>query len=150
MTSDSNSPRLYFGLSKKTAEHYAPAGQDKSIVIARVTLTFCKTIAALKQEERDLIGLGEKGEQLAKTVKGFYSSVEHWREGCNWWEYCILKPGKMDQKISSWRIRAVALMNNKKIVRTYGGFSHYCMSGGLIAGIFSWIVIIFTLNVLAQ
>ncbi len=132
---------IYFGLNKQTAEHYAPNGEDMSIIIARVTLTFMKTIATLKEEERNLVGLGDSGEELAKRVKGFYSSIEHWR-GTGWWEYCILKPGKQGEYVSSWRIRPVALINNGSIVRTYGGFSHYSLSGGLISGVFSWVAIL--------
>ncbi len=140
---------IYFGLNKKTAEHYAPSDNEKSIIIARVTLTFCKTISTLKEEDRDLVGLGSGGDELARKVKGFYSSVEHWRN-LGWWEYCILQPGKKGDYVSSWRIRLVALINNDKIVRTYGGFSHYTLGTGLIAGIVSWMVIFSFLVLLNQ
>ena len=136
---------VYFGLNKKTAEHYSPSGDDSSIIVSRVTLTFSKTIATLKKDERELVGLGESGEELARKVKGFYASIEHWRNDIGWWEYCILKPGKRGQYISSWRIRPVALLNDNSIVRTYGGFAHYSLSGGLFVGLFSWALIIFVL-----
>ncbi len=138
---------IYFGLNKKTANHYAPSGVNKSIIIARVTLTFTKTMATLKEEDRKLVGLGGKGENLARKVKGLYSSVEHWRE-MGWWEYCLLYPGKRGKYISSWRIRPVALVNNDKIVRTYGGFSHYSIGSGLLAGMFAWTIIL--LSILAM
>lgn len=131
---------VYFGMDKRTAEYYAPSGENMSIILARVTLSFTKTIATLKEEDRRLVGLGESGEQLARRVKGFYASIEHWRN-LGWWEYCLLKPGKRDKYISSWRIRPVALINNNKIVRTYGGFAHYCLGTGLIAGIISWMLL---------
>ena len=136
---------IYFGMINKTAKHYAPAGSDNSMILARVTLTFCKTIATLSGDERDLVDLGDKGERLAQKVKGFYASTEHWREGFDWWEYCILKPNKMGQMISTWRIRPVALIHNEKIERTYGGFSHYTLSTGVVAGLFSWWVILYAL-----
>ncbi len=132
---------IYFGIDGRTAKHYAPSGSNHSIIIARVTLTFCKTIATLPKEEREMIGLGQPGEELANRVKGFYRSVEHWRE-LGWWEYCLLQPGKMDSFINSWRLRPVALINDAKIVRTYGGFSHYCKHiPSLVAGGLSWYVI---------
>ncbi|MCB1736030.1 MAG: hypothetical protein H6981_14740 [Gammaproteobacteria bacterium] len=132
---------IYFGMDRRTAEYYAPKGENSSLILARVTLTFTKTIATLKEADRNLVGLGESGETLAKRVKGFYASVEHWRD-LGWWEYCLLKPGRRGQYISSWRIRPVALINNDKIVRTYGGFAHYTLSTGLVAGLFSWAVIL--------
>lgn len=134
---------IYFGMTERTANHYAPSDSDNSIIIARVTLTFCKTIATLSGDDRELVTLGDKGEKLAQKVKGFYASTEHWRTGLNWWEYCLLKPGKMRQMISTWRIRPVALLHNSKIVRTYGGFSHYSMGSGFFMGILSWFVIVY-------
>lgn len=106
------------------------------------------TISTLSEENRDLVDVGYKGEQLARKVKGFYSSVEHWRDGMNWWEYCILQPRKMEKMISTWRIRPIALIHNDKIVRTYGGFAHYSLGTGLVAGVFSWLVILYTLGAL--
>lgn len=142
---------IYFGIEEETAKHYAPKGPDSSIIIARVSLSLCKTIATLKKEERQL--LGEDGEQLAINVKGLYASVEHWRAGffkdSGWWEYCILKPKKMGQYINSWRLRPVAIIKDGSIVRIYGGFSHYCKHPpSIIAGIVSWYIIAIIFNTL--
>ena len=139
---------IYFGITKNTAKYYAPNDSDNSMILARVTLTFCKTIATLGESERDLVSLGARGEELARKVKGFYATTEHWREDLKWWEYCILQPRKMDKKISTWRIRPIALIHNDKIVRTYGGFAHYTLGTGLVAGVFSWLVILYTLGAL--
>jgi hypothetical protein len=87
------------------------------------------------------------GDALTHKVKGFYSSVEHWRN-MGWWEYCLLQPGKPGQYITSWRIRPVALINADKIVRTYGGFSHYCLGKGFIADAISWGVIFVAIGTL--
>jgi hypothetical protein len=137
---------IYFGLNNRTAKHYAPDSSDNSMILARVTLTFCKTIATLNKDERDLVSLGSGGEQLARKIKGFYASTEHWREDLEWWEYCLLYPKKMDSKISTWRIRPVAIVHNGSIVRTWGGFAHYTLSTGLIAGAIAWGVIFFVLG----
>ncbi|NVK30115.1 MAG: hypothetical protein HWE20_03865 [Gammaproteobacteria bacterium] len=138
---------IYFGINEKTAKHYAPKGSDNSVIVSRVTLSFTKTIATLEKDERDLVGLGSSGEDLAKRVKGFYSSVEHWREDLGWWEYCLLKPGKMGSFINSWRLRPVALINDGKIVRTYGGFAHYCSHiSNVLMGLASWGMIIWILT----
>lgn len=137
---------IYFGLNTKVAEYYAPAGENMSIVVVRVSLSFCKTIATLGKEKRELVGLGSSGEELAVTVKGLYSSVEHWRKDGNWWEYCILKPNKMGSFVNSWRIRPVALIKNGKISRIYSGLSHYSMGFGLVAGAFSWFLILVVFN----
>lgn len=104
-TGDYTGTGIYFGIKEETAKHYAPTGPNSSIIIARVSLSLCKTIATLKKEERQLLGGGEDGEQLAINVKGLYSSVEHWRtgffKGKGRWEYCLLKPKKMGQYINS-------------------------------------------------
>lgn len=110
---------------------------------------FFNYLATLKEEDRSQVGLGAPGEELTQRVKGFYATVEHWR-GLGWWEYCLLKPGKRGQYVSSWRIRPVALINNDKIVRSYGGFAQYSPGTGLIAGVFSWAALLSALVVLKQ
>lgn len=137
---------IYFGLQKRIAEHYAKQAGGTGIVMVRVTLLFCKTVSTHSKKRRELVGLGEKGERLAKEASSVYQSHEHYRTDHSWWEYCILKPGKMGMFISTWRVRPVAIIDNKKIVRLYGGMSHYCIGTGLIAGIASWfyLLVVFT------
>ena len=116
---------IYFGINQKTANHYAPSDEDKAIIISRVTLILCKTIATMKKDHRDMVG---DGESLANEIKGIYSSIEHWRSSFGgWWEYCVLQPNKMGKYIKSWRLRPVGITKNNKVIRLYGGFSHYCL-----------------------
>ena len=128
---------IYFGITERTAKHYAPSGEDMGIIISRVTLSFCKTISTMKKEHRDMVG---NGEILAQQTKGIFRSIEHWRDGnSGWWEYCLLKPKQMGSLIKSWRLRPVAVTKNGKITRLYGGFSHYSLHiPSVIAGLFSW------------
>jgi len=135
---------IYFGMNDRVAKHYAPAGGNAGVVMVRVTLTFCKTLSALSKSKRE-VGLGDRGERLAVNVSKskIFSSVEHYRENGGWWEYCILQAEKMGSYVSSWRIRPVALIRDGKITRTYGGFSHYSASGGLVAGVLSWFYLLF-------
>ncbi len=51
---------VYFGLSSRTAKHYAPDSSDNSMILARVTLTFCKTIATLNESEHDLVAISDR------------------------------------------------------------------------------------------
>ena len=132
---------IYFGLEKKVAEHYAKQSSrsgDNGVVLVRVTLSFCKTVSALSRSKRN-VGLGETGEQLTETISTLYQTAEHYREDFGgWWEYCILRKGQRGSFTSSWRIRPVAILREGKIVRLYGGFGHYSMGTGLIAGAISW------------
>lgn len=133
---------IYFGMFNKIANYYAPNGHDASIILARVTLTFSKTIASLRKAERDKVGLGQSGEELAQSVKSFFfASTEHWRVDMKWWEYCLLKPQQMGEFVNTWRVRPVALIRSKKIVRTWGGFYHYSMGSGFWAGLICWLII---------
>ncbi len=136
---------IYFGVSKRVARNYAPDGDDHSIILCRVTLSFCRTIATMTKADRDLVGFVDGDELSRRVAKGLCASVEHWRDDGNWWEYCIVKPNKRGEFITSWRIRPVALINKDWIARTYGGFGHYCLGSGLIAGILSWFIVFFWL-----
>lgn len=73
---------VYFGLDSKTAKYYAKqtalADNDISIVLVRVTLTFCKNTATLKDGDRRLIGLGETWRATCKTSErniSFYGTL---------------------------------------------------------------------------
>lgn len=139
---------LYFGMQNRVAMHYAEMSNhhDTSVILARVTLTFTKTIASLQREYRE-VGLGQKGEEIALAVKSpLFASTEHWRVDHGWWEYCILKPRKMGEFVNTWRVRPVAIIKNNKVVRTWGGFSHYSAGGGFFAGIISWGVILWAIT----
>jgi len=131
---------IYFGIEESTARHYAPSGDDMGIVISRVTLIFCKTVATMRKDHREMVG---NGEALSQHTKGFFRSIEHWRNGSlGWWEYCILKPQKIGQFIKSWRLRPVAITKNSNITRLYGGFSHYSWHiPSITMGVLSWFII---------
>ncbi len=137
---------VYFGIQKRVAEYYAKQAGGTGIVMVRVTLTLCKTVSSHSKQKRELVGLGEGGERLSKEASSIYQSHEHYRSDHEWWEYCILKPGQMGMFISTWRVRPVALINNKKIARLYGGMSHYCVGTGFIAGVISWIYLLVLLS----
>lgn len=143
---------VYFGLSEKTAQHYASQAEgtgDSSVVLVRMTLSFCKNVSTLSKEKR-IVGGGDIGEQLTENISPLYQTLEHYRTDFGgWWEYCLLRKGMRGKFTSSWRIRPVAIVRGNKITRLYGGFSHYCVGTGLIAGIISWIWLIYLLGLLS-
>jgi hypothetical protein len=83
--------------------------------------------------------MGAGGSELAKKIKFPYASTELWRTGTDWWEYCLLQPGKEGKYISSWRIRPLGTVEVKgkeefggRLARLWSGKSHYCLSFGNI------------------
>ena len=148
---------VYFGRSKRVAEYYARAsagGRDKSIILARVTLTMVRNVATLRDQKRDNVGLA-RGDELARQVGFPYASTELWREDHKWWEYCVLRPNQEGKFVSSWRIRPIGMLNQDtdgkgtqgRLGRLWGGKSHYCLSvGGVVAGIGSWLLILLSVG----
>lgn len=143
---------VYFGLSDATAQHYAKqatGGGDTSVMLVRMTLSFCKNLSTLSKEKR-IVGTGDIGEQLTKNISPLYQTIEHYRTDFGgWWEYCLLRKGMREKFTSSWRIRPVAVIRENKITRLYGGFGHYSVGTGLIAGAISWAWLFFLFGSLA-
>ena len=153
---------IYFARSIKAAQHYATSFSHKgkatkALIISRVTLSLLRNCGTLRQSEKQLVGqMNRGGSELAQKVKWPYAATELWRDGKNWWEYCLLQGGKDGQLISSWRIRAVGYVFTKDgsnfrgaLQRLWGGKGLYCMSlvnifmGIISFGITSYLGVVF-------
>jgi len=131
---------IYFGMSKRVAEHYADA--DNTIILVRVTLMFNRPISTTAYDVRSKIGLGWGGDEISRKFPKFWSSVEHWRVDGGWFEYCILQPvSKKGSLVTTWRARPLALVQGNKPIRIWGvksispsfsAFSIILLSWGLI------------------
>lgn len=134
---------IYFAIRRRVARHYSPSGQDKGILILRVTPTFTRNQVTLKKGVRELVG--QDGRKLSQKLNFPFCTIEHWRTDMDgWWEYCLVQPGKAGKYVRTWRIRPVAVLKdeNHRITRVWGGFRHYCLSfSNCFIGVLCWVVI---------
>lgn len=132
---------IYFSISRKVAGHYSESGENRGILILRLTPTFTRNPVTLKKPVRELVGNDGKALRLSFP---FYT-IEHWRNDYGgWWEYCLLQPGKSGKYIRTWRIRPIAVLkdDDHKISRVWGGMRPYCWSvGNCFAGAVSWLIV---------
>ena len=130
---------IYFAIDRKVARHYSPSGEDRGILILRVTPTFVCNQVTLKKEVRSLVG--NDGKELSRKIKFPFVTIEHWRTDMNgWWEYCLVQPDRAGDEITTWRIRPIAVLKDEthKITRVWGGMKHYCLDfSNCIVGVIS-------------
>jgi hypothetical protein len=130
---------IYFGMSKRVAEHYADS--QNTIILVRVTLMFNRAIATTSNNIRNNIGLGHGGDEISRNFPKFWSSVEHWRNdsGMGWFEYCIIQPvSKKGTTLTTWRARPLALVQGNSLVRIWGGKSIYPSFSSISIILLSW------------
>ena len=141
---------IYFGRTIKTAKHYG----SSNFIVSRVTFSLVRNCGTLPEDSRLNIGnMGKGGNKLAKQIKFPYVATELWRSGTDWWEYCLLQPGKEGKYISSWRIRPIGTVEVKgdeefggRLTRLWGGKSHYCLSIiNIVMSVFAFISSFFLL-----
>lgn len=136
---------IYFGLQRRIAEHYAStSGEEPAVIVARVTLTFGRNALTMRKNLRRLFCQGGTGQDISRGLIFPWKSVEHWRYDCQWFEYCIVQPGKSGRYIQTWRIRPIVVLKDGKPTRIWGGITLW--SGGFkgfIYSFFSWIVSFF-------
>ena len=124
---------LYFGLEERVARHYARSNSVPTIIVARVTLTPCRAIATMPEEQRRLVG--RNGSKLSETVKFPWVSVQHWRDDMTWFEFCLILQ-KRKEKVRPWRIRPICIIANNQPHRLPGGptrWPHDRHSAGVLA-----------------
>lgn len=131
---------IYFAIRESVARHYSPSGEDRGIVILRITPTFTRNQVTLKKQVRELVG--RDGQTLSNKLKFPFCTIEHWRTDMNgWWEYCLVQPEKAGQYIRTWRIRPIAVLKSDdgKITRVWGGMRPFSYSlTNCMAGVLSW------------
>jgi hypothetical protein len=132
---------IYFGLLRKTAEHYSK-GADNALIVARVTPFPCRNSATLPARLRRKIG--SDGNGISRGLSFPWKSVEHWRDHsyARWFEYCLVQPGKAGQYVRTWRARPVCVLRNGVPKRIWGGLSLWTGgAGGIGAILFAWAVL---------
>ena len=135
---------IYFGMSKKVAQHYS---NSSTIILVRVTLTFSRNLATTDYSIRRNIGYD--GDAISQKLSSVWSSIEHWRDDMGWFEYCIIQPPKKKHSmVTTWRARPIALVQNDKLARIWGGKSIYPSFSSISVILFSWFLlfIIFSQN----
>ena len=131
---------IYFGMNQKVAEHYAD--NSKTIILVRVTLMFNRNIATTPHTIRSNIGLGDGGDEISRKLPSFWSSIEHWRKDMGWFEYCIIQPiNKKGLFVKTWRARPIALIQDTKLLRIWGGKSITPSFSSISVIIFSWVIL---------
>lgn len=129
---------IYFGMQRKTAEHYAK-GEDHALICARVTLFPCRNSATLPPQLRRKIGCDGTG--ISTQLPFPYCSIEHWRNHnyAQWFEYCLVQPNKAGQYVRTWRARPVCVLKHAFPKRIWGGLSLWTGgAGGISVILFSW------------
>ena len=132
---------VYFGLYRNTAEHYSK-GEDHALICARVTLFPCRNSATLERALRKKIGSDGCG--ISSGLPFIWKSIEHWRDHsyAQWFEYCLIQPGKSGQYIHTWRARPICVLKHAIPKRIWGGLSLWVGgAGGLRVILFSWSII---------
>lgn len=113
---------VYFGIQKRTAEHYSNG--NKGLIVVRATLNFTRNAASLNQAGRRKIG--NDGVSLSHSMSSLWVTIEHWRVDLSWWEYCLIHKGRIGDYIKTWRIRPVAFIGDDgKLKRLWGGQVNY-------------------------
>ena len=132
---------IYFGIIRKTAEHYAQ-GDDRALICARVTVFPCRNSATLPRRLRKKIG--SDGTGISKGLPFPYKSIEHWRNHsyAQWFEYCLVQPGLAGKYVRTWRARPICVLRNGLPKRIWGGLSLWTGgAGGFWAIVLSWLTI---------
>ncbi len=133
---------IYFGFYRHTAEHYAK-GADNALIVARVCIFPCRNSATLPGRIRRKIG--SDGEGISRGLPFPFCSIEHWRNHsyAEWFEYCLVQPGKAGKYIRTWRARPLCVLKNGIPKRIWGGLSLWTGgAGGIGVILFSWGLIV--------
>jgi hypothetical protein len=117
---------LYFAIDKNVARHYARNANDSVIIVVRVTLGKCKNLSLAPQDVYRLAGSGNySGDRITNWgIDNGFNSVEWWREGAKWWEYCMLNKRNGEYvKTAKIRILYIENMQTGNKERVWGGKS---------------------------
>jgi hypothetical protein len=135
---------IYFGMSKRVAKFYS---DSNTMILVRVTLSFNRNMATNPYIIRRCIGVGIGGDNISKRLPIFWSSIEHWREDKDWFEYCIIQPAeKKLSVVTTWRARPIAIVKDNKLQRVWGGKSTSPSFSSISIILFSWLLLVFILS----
>lgn len=114
---------IYFTMAKRVALHYANSGKSHPVIIySRVSLG---KVFNLSLAPKDVYAYVRSHDGDALTNWGRnqgYTSFEWWRDGQDWWEYCVLKLPR-GVMVKTWRIRVLYIydITDHEIQRVWGG-----------------------------
>lgn len=95
---------IYFAIAKDTADHYAKG----AIIITRVSLGRVFNVNIAPDAIRNCVACN--GLRLTQWgLQQKITTIEWWRDGARWWEYCMLQPSGTYK--DSWRIRPLCIEN---------------------------------------
>lgn len=113
---------IYFGLEQEVAQHYIRSKADALIVVARVTLTPCRSISNLPERVRAQIG--RDGDAISRSISFPWVSLEHWRKDMQWYEFCFVQKTKYNL-VSPWRIRPICVVGKEAPERLVRGITSW-------------------------
>lgn len=113
---------IYFGLEQEVAQHYTRSKADALIVVARVTLTPCRSISTLPDKIRAQIG--SNGDIISQSLSFPWVSLEHWRKDMQWYEFCFVQKTKYNI-VSPWRIRPICVLGKAAPERLVRGVTSW-------------------------
>ena len=66
-------------------------------------------MAPIQKEVRHKVGTRDGGDYISQSVKFPWASLEHWRGGIGWYEFCLVQP-KKHVFVSLWRVRTICVI----------------------------------------
>ena len=113
---------IYFAPAYSTAQHYS----SDVIIVSRVSLGRVLDLAIASKYLYNLCGKPNARDVTRWGLSHQFTTGEWWREGRNWWEYCMFDPG--NRYNFSWRIRPLYVIEKDESfmnVRIYRGMAHW-------------------------
>ena len=119
---------IYFAPLRDTAYHYACG----SVIVCRVSLGRTLDLGLAPKYVYDQCGHPNALGATKWGLENGYVTGEWWREGCNWWEYCMYD--WQNRYNHSWRIRPLYVLDIEAecFQRIPGGMAHW---------LFRWMVV---------
>ena len=123
---------IYFAPVRSTSEHYARSNTNKALIICRVSLGKVIDLGMAPKYVYSKCGSPYAIEATEWGLKHGYTTGEWWRDGTDWWEYCMYD--WQNRYNSSWRIRPLYVenLNKNRVLRIPGGMAHWFFRGMVI------------------
>ena len=112
---------IYFAPSRSTAIHYS----NGSLIVCRVSLGKVLDLGLAPYNIYRQCGFPNATGATDWGLRHGYTTGEWWRDGRDWWEYCMYD--WQNRYNSSWRIRPLYVldMDDKRLQRIPGGMCHW-------------------------
>ena len=112
---------IYFAPMRSTALHYSSG----SLIVCRVSLGRTLDLGLAPKHVYNQCGHADATEATDWGLRNGYVTGEWWRDGADWWEYCMYD--WQNRYNDSWRIRPLYVLNlsDETIQRIPGGMYHW-------------------------